>query len=288
MARTRPLPNHGTLSRYKYHRCRCQPCRAESAAYQRTRHRKKGYGTWAPLVDAEPVRQHLLALNAAGLSYAVIAERIGKSTATVTGFVYDVSPRRPRKKRATPEVAEAILAVTATDVMPGQVDATGTGRRVQALAAIGWPMRRLGPYVGVHPACVGRLAGQAFVYRSTARTVSEAYERLQHQVPEEHGVSLATAVKTRKWAARQGWPDPVWWDDMGRIDDPTFDPATAERALNRDQLAAHRRAEIAHLYSFGLTEETIAARLGMAPSTVLAITAEIRTGQRRDRTSAVA
>lgn len=288
MPRTRPLPDHGTLSRYKYHRCRCTECREASAAYQRTRYRKKGYGTWQPLVDAEPVRQHILALNATGLSYKVIAEQIGRPTATVTGFIYDLSPSRSRKKHATPEIAAAILAVTATQVMPGQVDSTGTGRRVQALAAIGWPMRTLGRHVGIHPACVGRLAGQAFVYRSTARTVSEAYERLQHQVPEEHGVSLATAVKTRKWAARMGWPDPVWWDDMGRIDDPTFDPATAERDLNRDQLAAHRRAEIDHLYSFGLTEETIAARLGMALSTVLAITAEIRTGQRRDRASAVA
>ncbi|WP_405794062.1 hypothetical protein [Streptomyces sp. NBC_01506] len=257
-------------------------------AYQRTRHRKRGYGTWQPLVDATPVRQHLLALNSAGLSYAVIAERIGRSTATVTGFIYDAGPRRPRKKRATHELAAAILAVTATELVPGQVDATGTGRRVQALAAIGWPMRRLGPHLGVHPACVGRLAGQQFVYRSTARTVAEAYDRLQHQVPEEHGVSLATAVRTRKWAERMGWPNPVWWDDMGHIDDPTFDPTTAERGLNRDQLATLRRTEIAHLRSFGLTEETIAARLGMALSTVLAITAEIRTGQRRDRTSAVA
>ncbi|MYZ37502.1 MULTISPECIES: hypothetical protein [unclassified Streptomyces] len=282
-ARPRPLPDHGTLSRHKYHGCKCPACVEHYLAYQRARHRKRGYGTWQPYVDAEPIRQHLLALNAAGLSYAVIAERIGRATATVTGFIYDASPRRPRKKRATPEIAAAILAVTAAEVMPGQVDSTGTGRRVQALAAIGWPMRTLGPHIGTHPACVGRLAGQRYVLRSTARMVADAYENLQHQRPEEHGVSLATAVKTRKWAARQGWPDPVWWDDMGRIDDPTFDPKSAERDLNRDQLAALRRTEIDHLRGFGLTDETIAVRLGLALSTVHAITVELRTGQRRDR-----
>ncbi len=35
-----PVPDHGTLSRYVApHRCRCQPCRAESARYARERRR---------------------------------------------------------------------------------------------------------------------------------------------------------------------------------------------------------------------------------------------------------
>jgi AraC-like DNA-binding protein len=75
-----------------------------------------------------------------------------------------------------------------------------------------------------------------------------------------------SALKTRNKARREGWPDPLWWEDMGHIDDPDFDPAAAvERELNRDELAALRRQEIAHLAAFGIPEHEIAQRLGMSP-----------------------
>lgn len=280
----RPLPDHGTLSRAKYHKCKCQPCRDYIAAYQRTRYRKIGYGTWQPLVDAEPVRQHLLALNAAGLSYEVIAERTGLYTATVTGFVYDLSPKIRRKKRTRPDTAAKILAVTADSVTPGMVSAVGSVRRIRALAAVGFPMRSLAPRIGVAKTTVWRITQQTEVYRPTSRAVADCYTDLRDQRPEDHGIPPWLAARTRQWAADRQWPDPLWWEDMGHIDDPMFDPAAAERELKRNELAALRRQEIAHLAAFGREPEEIAERLDMALSTVRTIVQEIHTGQRRDRT----
>lgn len=282
---TKPIPDHGTLSRAKYHKCKCPACLERCRTYQRSRHRKQGYGTWQPLIDAEPVRQHLLNLNAAGMSYKVIAAQLGRSTACVTRFIYDLSPTQPRKKRTRPELAAEILAVTASDLTPGMIDATGARRRIQALAANGWPLISLGPHIGVSPATVGRIARQRYVFRPTARAVAECYEQLRGQRPEDHGITAGSVLKTRNRAVREGWRDPVWWDDMGHIDDPDFDPAAAEKPLGRDELAALRRAEIAHLAAFGCSPEHIHKRLGeeVALSTVRAIVAELRTGQKRYR-----
>jgi hypothetical protein len=281
----RPIADHGTLSRAKYHGCKCEPCRDYLANYQRTRYRKIGYGTWQPLVDAEPVRQHLLALNAAGLSYDVIAERAGMYTATVTGFVYDLGTKIKRKKRTRRETAKRLLAITADTVTPGMVNAVGTIRRIRALAANGWPMRGLASHIGVAQTTVWKITQQTEVYRHTSRAVADCYEALRNERPEDHGVPPWVAARTRQWAAEQQWPDPLWWEDMGRIDDPTFDPAAVERELNRDELGALRREEIEHLDSYGCTPEVIAERLDMALSTVRAIVQEIHTGQRRDRTT---
>ncbi|MFD8919409.1 hypothetical protein ACFV0Y_16520 [Streptomyces sp. NPDC059569] len=287
MTTTRPLPDHGTLSRHKYHGCKCDTCVENYRAYQRSRHRKQGYGTWQPLIDAGPVRQHLLALNAAGFSWPVIAERVGCRASNINSFIYDKA-QRPARKRVTPELAARILAVTAADLTPGTIDATGTTRRLQALASVGWPLRSLGPHIGIAEASVGRIRHQKWVFRPTAAAVAETYDQLRDERPEDHGVPAWVALKTRRWAARQQWRDPLWWDDMGHIDDPAFDPEVAEAELNRDQLAAHRRAEVEHLAGFGLPDRDIAARLGMNEQYVHALIRELRTGQRRDRTGLAA
>ncbi|MEU6057949.1 hypothetical protein [Streptomyces sp. NPDC047097] len=285
-APAKALPPHGTLSRAKYHRCPCEKCRDCTRHYQRTRYRQRGYGTWQPYVDAEPARQHLLTLHSAGISYSSIAEHLGRHTATVTALVYDLGPNRRRKLRVRPDFAEQILSLTAEALSPSRVDATGTARRLQALAAIGWPMRSLGRHIGVHEATVNRLTLQPKVYAATATAVTAAYERLRTLTPEEHGITRSAATRTRNWAAARGWRDPLWWEDMGRIDDPTFDPDTADRPLNRDELAAVRRGEVEHLLAADCTSEEIATRLGMSPGTVRQVVLEVRTGQRRDRKKA--
>lgn len=281
----KPLPDHGTLSRHKYHKCKCQKCVDNYRAYQRNRHRKQGYGTWQPLVDAEPIRQHLLQLREQGIAFTRVAEIAGLHPPTVGAFLYALGPKRPRKKRATPEIAAKILAVTAETATPGIVDSTGTARRIQALAANGWPMKTLGPYIGVSPATVSRLTAQERVYRTTAEAVTACYLKLADQQPEAHGVPAALAERARRHAARQGWHDALWWEDMGRIDDPHFDPAAADRQMKRDELAALRRAEIEHLDAFGCTPEEIHRRLRgeIGISTIRAIVHELHTGQRRER-----
>lgn len=288
---TKPLPPHGTLSRHKYHKCKCAKCVDNYRAYQRSRYRRQAYGTWQPYVDAEPIRQHLLQLRAQGIAFTRVAEIAGLHPPTVGAFLYDLGPKRPRKKRATPEIAAKILAVTAENATPGIVDATGTRRRLQALAANGWPMKTLGSYIGVNPATVSRLATQAQVFRYTAEAVTRAYARLAGQNPADHGVPAAVIERSRRRAAREGWRDPQWWEDYGRIDDPAFDPVSVVvDELNFRERALLRREEIIHLAWHGDTPEQILARLNGEVSicTVRQIVQEWRTGQKRDRKAVAA
>lgn len=279
---------HGTLSCGKYRKCPRPECREAARAYRRLTYRKQGYGTWKPLVDAEPARKHLLALNAAGFSYKVIAEHLGRYTAAVTGIVYELSPNKQRKRRIRPEFEAAILALTPESMTPGMLPAAGSVRRVRALNAIGWPTRVIADHMGTVPARIRSVTGQQLVTRATAQGIADCYRELHRLNPLEHGIAPGTVLKLTRMAARKGWLDPLWWEDMGDIDDPDFDPAAVEQELNRNDEAAVRRAEIEHLMAFGLDHEAIAGRMDMHPTTVRSIMNELRTGQRRDRRTGVA
>ncbi|MYR36310.1 hypothetical protein GTX14_04475 [Streptomyces sp. SID4944] len=283
----RPIADHGTLSRYKHHGCKCDTCRNGYTAWQRNRYRRRGYGTWQPFVDAEPIRQHILTLHGSGMSYASIAQAAGMYEATLRGFLYALGPKSPRKEKATHEIAARILAVTPDPMLSGWVDATGTRRRIQALAANGWPMSALATFIGVNSGSVNRFTRQTRVYADTARAVAEVYGKYATASPQDHGVPQWKSDRHRREAQTKQWPDPTWWEDMGRIDDPTFDPLKiVERRLNRDELAAVRRAEVEHLASYGYDADEINKRVDLSISTIRGILLELRTGQRRDRRQA--
>ncbi|MFI0900605.1 hypothetical protein [Streptomyces sp. NPDC020983] len=284
---TRTLPDHGTLSRAKYHHCHCDKCRKASADYQRTRHRKRGYGTWQPLVDAEPIRQHLAMLREHGISYIRAAELAGLYAPTVGRLLYSVGGRKPTQ-RVRPETAAALLAVQPGAISTHRVDATGVHRRIQALAANGWPLRSLAPHFGVNPSTPGRLLNQTTLCATTAKAVSDGYERIRNQRPEDNDVLPWDADKARRRAAQHGWRDPLFWEDYDHIDDPDFDPATVDRELNKFELGALRREEIAHLAAYGYTRETIHQRLtagghDITENTIQGILREVHSGARRDR-----
>jgi hypothetical protein len=284
---TKPMPAHGTLSRAKYHHCKCLACRKADADYQRLRYRKQGYGTWQPLVDADPVRAHLAMLREHGVSYIQTAKLAGLYAPTVGRLIYTVAGRPP-VKRVRPETAAAILSVRPTGDARLMSDAAGTIRRIQALGASGWPLRPLGQRLGLHPCTPGRLFAQRTVQTSTATLIAEGYERLKDLRPEDHGIAAGSARKTRNRAVALGWRDPSYWEDMGHIDDPGFDPEAAERPLAGRELAAVRREEIVHLAGYGFTPDEICARIGaeVSLSHIQGIVRELRTGRKRDRTTA--
>ena len=278
-----PLPaagtndEHGSLRLALGKRCPCRKCRIAKNAYQRRVRRLKAYGRWQPLVDAGPVREQVVRLHASGISYNQIAEQSGASPLTISRIARGVT------KDVRPDNADAILALTAAEMHQKLLPSVGSARRLRALVAIGWPFHTIGPYIGLHPDSVARIHRQPYIYRVTADDVAVGYERLKGLTPEDHGVSPIGATKSRRLAERRGWPDPLWWEDMGHIDDPTFDPTTAEEELKRNGQGALRRAEIEHLSSYGLSNEEIADRLGLRMGTVRDIVRELRTGRRRDR-----
>lgn len=239
-----------------------------------------------PQVDAEPVRQHVRELMAAGVSYARIAQAANINTSTINHMLYERAGR-PRTKRLNHESARRILAVDVTQVPTGLVDATGTRRRLQALMTVGWPAVRLGALLNLHPVYVRQIQRQPKVYATTAHAMAVTYNKLWDKRPEHHGITQQAANRSRNYGRANGWAPPAAWDDDA-LDDPNRGPAMGDVTLARNELAAYRRTEVEFLDSCGVSDHDIAARLDIALKTVQAIVRELRTGQRRDRSKAAA
>lgn len=105
------------------------------------------------------------------------------------------------------------------------VPAFGTRRRLEALAATGWPVQELEARLG-SPGAFRRVRGQETVLWETAHAVSCLYDELWDQAPPETVASRR--VKAR--AVREGWARPADWDDEW-IDLP---PAALQIALARE------------------------------------------------------
>ncbi|MBQ1166080.1 hypothetical protein KBZ21_49665, partial [Streptomyces sp. A73] len=59
--------------------------------YENRRYRLRGYGTWQPLADAQPVRDHVSALVAAGYTLTSIAAASDTDAATLQRVLYGPS-----------------------------------------------------------------------------------------------------------------------------------------------------------------------------------------------------
>lgn len=256
-------PHHRNLTCVKQYGCQRLECRARAADYARTRYRKVAYGTWEPLVAAQPVRDHITALREAGASTPSIAKAAGVSTATLGRAMYGWNGARPDAKMRR-ESAAALLGVRIEDcIVPdgALVDATGTRRRIQALVAMGWSFTALSPEIGIHSRPLGDMARTKWVTAGNARKVAAAYKRLVRTTPEQCGVHSQARALARRVAHREGWVLPGAWDD---IDDPTAEPETdapyqPPSANGRDSM---RIAEIRHLLSLGESTASIARQMG--------------------------
>ncbi|WP_327300425.1 hypothetical protein [Streptomyces goshikiensis] len=255
---SKTLPPHGSLSRYRFHECRCEACVDRDRSYKRDRRRMKKEGTWAPFVDATPVRLHIRKLIAEGLTPNRIALRAGVSSSTVAGFLQHHG-RIARRRQTTPDIAAKILAVTRSDTVPGLVDATGTQRRLQALSAAGWPITPLGPRCGVKPDHLRRVLLQRQVRGNTAAAVEALYSELSNKRPERAGISKEWANRMRRTAAQKGWAPPKYWDRFpGAIDDPHFIP---EYGMTKPQRLAEEAVWLVTIAGVPRTEA--ATRLGL-------------------------
>lgn len=195
--------------------CRCRRCKDANNAFARDVRRRKAQRGWAgkpTWVDAERVRQHVRALMAEGPGWEHIAEVAGVGQGTVSHLLYGGQGRLPTT-RMRPDTAEKLLALRLEEVLlPGvMVDATGTRRRMQALAAIGWTASEQGRRIGWAPTNVTKLfrADKAKVEARTADLVRRLYDELS-MTPAPPG---RPATQARNWAARNGWLPPLAWDD---------------------------------------------------------------------------
>jgi hypothetical protein len=223
-------PAHGTRACY-LKGCRRPECRAAAYAAKISRERAIVRGDWAPFTDAGPVREHVAALIAAGLTEKNVADLAGVAPGCMFHLLHGSPARRVRR-----ETARAILAVAPPAVaLPaaGEIDATGTRRRVQALVACGWPQAWLARELGVKPANLSAMMrgfrGQSLVRASTAAAVRALYDRLWDVPPPQNTPrAVADVGRARALAAAKGWVPPLGWDD-DKIDDPSARPAVRVR-----------------------------------------------------------
>lgn len=276
---------HGTPSGYRRHGCRCTPCNTAHANRQAYWYRLKGYGTWTPFVDAEPVREHVNMLRTYGMGVVRIAKLAQVNRSIIQKIVYS-HQGRPPQRRVRENIARKILAVQpALDhladhaVIPG----TGTTRRIQALVRIGWPAADLAVRLQVHRRRVDQILNADRVTAKSARIIKQLYEELWNEDPLSHGVPVHSKARAISRAEANDWPPPAAWDD-DEIDDPNAqgDPGDALGFRNR---AALRREEIIHLAWCGHEPDQIHDRLDneVSISTVRQIVQEWRTGTKRQR-----
>jgi hypothetical protein len=226
------------------------------------------YGQWQPYVDAEPARQHVQALRAAGLGRRRIAQLAGVPASAVAGLLYG-QPGRPPARRLRPGTAARLLAV-----QPGPtaraagtpVDAAGTQRRLQALVALGHPQATLARRLGMTRSNFGAMMRRPQVTAATARAATRLYGQLW-DTPPPVGTPRARAIaaQARAHAAARGWPPPLAWDD-DTIDNPAAGPASGWQRTSARRPAAGLAADAGELITGqGYTRRQAAERLGVTP-----------------------
>lgn len=165
-------------------------------------------------VPAAPAAHRVQRLLRAGMSASDISARAGISPSTVSTLTRGTAIHIWRTTR------DAILGIPVpvrptVPAAPGYVDATGTRRRLRALAALGWPAPCIAARTGISLRSLGELRS------GTRRRVSirhhqaaaRVYDELWNRRPEDHGIGAGSAARLRAHAARRGWLRPVELDD---------------------------------------------------------------------------
>lgn len=218
--------DHGMNARYQAG-CRCRRCRQAHVDDEARRLRQIAYGRWQPFADAELARAHVRMLGSYGIGWKRTAELAGLSAGTVNHLMHSDPP----SKRVQRKTLEAILSVEPRleNAAPkARVDATGTRRRIQALAAAGWPLNRIARELGWRRSKVSLVLGTfERVTVPTALAVRALYEQLWDKpCPAANGNEAAGIRKAKAHARRMGWAPPAAWDD---IDDPRDRPKGVRR-----------------------------------------------------------
>lgn len=228
-------------SGYAHYGCRCDGCRAEHRKLGAHRSRMIAYGRWRGLVDADPLRAHVRALMAAGLGRDRICELAGVSVGCMARLLYG-NRDEPPTARVLARTAEKLLAVQPSLADFGDaalIDATGTRRRAQALAALGWSISEQARRIGRRVKDYSPMLARDRVSARLARLVCALYDDLS-MTPAPAGYS---ATRARRMAAQRGWLPPLAWEDSA-LDDPAAEPeqleATAPQSDAVDEVAVEK------------------------------------------------
>lgn len=146
---------HGTNAKYRLEKCRCGQCTEAAREYDRRyKERRRRNGGKPLMVDAEPVRRHLLAMmmgNRKGyrrdsVGPKSMAKASGVPHGAISRLLYgDYARGTPPSKRVRRETAERLLALTKEAAMSGgtAVPSGDTPRLIRSLVEFGIPKARI-------------------------------------------------------------------------------------------------------------------------------------------------
>jgi hypothetical protein len=172
------------------------------------------------LVSAEPVREHVLKLRAAGGTYA----SIGLAARTGAMTVHCIANARRPKVQA--EIASRLLALSEADLRNMRPPPGGTMWRLRALVAMGHTCTRMAAATGVPPATLRRIVrGEAAtITPGLWQAVIDLFDAWWDKTPPQRTRRERLAAgNARKRAALHDWPPPAGLDE-DELDRPGYQP----------------------------------------------------------------
>jgi len=248
---------HGTLTSYSKHGCRCEPCRAAAAKASKAWRRDNYLGV-VKLVDAQPLKDHVAMLMASGMSFRAISLTAGY---TSRNALADSMTR----SRVRPATLARILAVNPKrdNRRDAYIDATGSRRRLQALAVNGYSTRDLAARLGHKHAATVQDIGSGKTPTVRYRTM-DAIRDLYEQLWDRPGGNERSASIARS----KGWLPALAWDD-DLIDKPDHQPDDVRRRGVPGGGSGITLEDIQEAREQGyVTAEQIGWRLGVKRATV--------------------
>lgn len=253
-SRERLIRPHGTYGKYKTEKCHCPECRRANRDLNRRWSRTKAMVAHGmaepPWRDAEPVRQHIRDLTAAGIGVPSIQRMSGVSKAVLARLIYGRPERgEAPSRKIRPANADRLLAIPVPEPTDNAViDATGTRRRLQALVAMGWSGAELMRRIGIIGTDFPKILGRDQILVRTERKIRALYDRLWDvPPPSSTRWERATITRALQFAAARDWVPPMAWDD-DTIDDPATQPARVPRRPRSAPLAG---ADASDMDQFG-------------------------------------
>ncbi|MEV4127044.1 hypothetical protein [Nocardia sp. NPDC049707] len=164
------------------------------------------------MVDAEPVRDHVLWLRDIGFTDTAIGAAAGVPQKTIW-FAGGGEFRQMRIEQAARIKSVTHVPVLAQTAM--LVPAIGTRRRLHALNAIGYSSTKLGELLGVTQVMANRYTHVVQVRGATWSTIKDLYEELS-------GTPGPSPI-ARRYAERHNFAPPLAWEGRD-IDHPDHEP----------------------------------------------------------------
>jgi WhiB family redox-sensing transcriptional regulator len=208
--------------------CRCDPCRAARASYERDRQRR----VEPSYVGAARARHHIEELKASGVGLKQIARRANVSHGSLSKLIYgDATRGTPPSKRIRKATEDAILSVQPTDTADGaKVPAAPTHADVEELVGRGWTRTAIAHAIG--QAGPGLQLGTTYVTAGHARTIQGLLDlpvpprRTRWSQPEPVETPIEVPTPRNRWAPvafEEDTEEPIEPPAPAAYDLPVFD-----------------------------------------------------------------